>query len=467
MAFVQKLSPEEEERKNQGIVAPELSGAGGEIAGTSGAPSLPSPQVSGTSGFTDINAYLDANREQAAGMGDVMASRIGQEAGAFRGDVDARVAGFGSDAARARGEETALAGQVIADPVAVANDQALRDRFRRMRAGEFTGPEAAFSPDQLAEFGTRAETLKSRAPNLASKEGAKDYLYASGVNPTLGQVELDSLLLGQDPTARGKIDAAAAQFQVLDDYLNQAQAGSEAQAATFGQQAQQDAKLKTGTKWVRDPGYTGITGRPGFGPGWIEQDVSYPETLVEDLQRQATKATADRDKVRATEKAIKDFWTKYYVPSASQGTTDFNALDKFAQDTREFGGDAADTNTMTLLDMLTATNKPGGLSYDMWYKGYNPGTEGTATPWSTATADQGARIQALQDLMEADYGVVGAPEDLGTFDIGSVSDPLVTPEIREAAYAQPTGGGLGPYFNNMRAYLRSLFPGVTFLSNTQ
>lgn len=471
MAFVE-TQDEEELKKQQGLLAPELSGAGGEIAGT-GSPNLPSPQSSGSAGFTDINAYLDANREQAAGMGDTMAGRIGQEAQGFKTDVDTKVSGFGADAAKARGEETALAGQVIADPVKVAQDAALRERFLNMRHGQFTGPQAAFSDEELGQFGQRATDLKAKAPDMTSKESAKQYLYGTGKNPTLGQVELDSLLLGQDPTARGKIEAAAEQFKTLQDYLDQAQAGSESQAATFGQQSQEDAKLKTGSKWIPDPNYTGIRGFPG-GPGWIKQDTFYPDEFTAQLQKQATDATKTRDDVRADEAAIRKFFTDWYVPTAKNGPWNtFPATpnaDQIGMDFASKYGDraSADLNTMGLLDSLTnetisrfsvPAGATVGLNYDQWYKGYNPGSEGTATAWGTATEDQAARLMALQDLMEADYGIAGADADRGAFNVGKVSDPLVTAAMREATYGQPTGGSAANYYANMKKYLRDQLPG--------
>ncbi len=240
MAFVQTLSPEEEEQKKQKINAPELSAAGGDITGSTG-PSLPSPQVSGQGGFTDVGAYLDANREQASQMGDVVAGNIGTEGQGLKSGIDTDKTGFGTMVQSGSvASNQALIDEILADPSGFlgSNNADKLSAFRKMKnTTGYTGPTGIYDPDKELEVRGKVGQFSDKLSTLEQPGGGyTDYLYGAGQNPTLGQVELDSLLLNQDPTARGKIDTQVGQFKNLNDYLDQAIQGSitEADAARIG-----------------------------------------------------------------------------------------------------------------------------------------------------------------------------------------------------------------------------------------
>lgn len=407
MAFVQTLSPEEEEQKKQGVNAPELSAAGGEISGTTGpgTTSLPSPQVSGKGGFTDVGAYLDANREQASQMGDVVAGKIGQEASDFKSGVDTAFSGFGSEIESARNKPNAgLVDEAISNPTIFAGDQGKTDAFKKMLSGEYAGPKE-FDPNKLAEFSQKASDLKAKAPSISSSEGTKNYLYGTGRNPTLGQVELDNLLIGQDPTARGKIDTAAASFQTLQDYLDQANTAATGKItdaeAEAGKAKDEAGRLKT-----------------------------YGDTFTQGLSQRAADENTKAASLGGSRARLQNIYNELAKPGTGNlSPDDLNFLEgiigtgnrgKFegSLDFSPFHYQGA-AGVGLSPEAFDKMNDPLQFS-EFFTPGQDP-TSGGADVWNVTTKDEAAKLNALENLLDESYGITGDPDRLGTYQGGTVA----------------------------------------------
>jgi hypothetical protein len=238
MAFVQNPQDDEEEKAKQGqpqaIAGTDQLGVGS--AGATGAGptagSFNSPQSSGLSGFTDVAAYLDANRDQAQDLAGKVAAKFGEQATQARSDIDSANQQFNQsiDQSTVNPNED-LVNRAASDPSGFVGNPDDLAQFMKMRDAQYGGPTQFEGSANYAKLQGEVQGALANKGNIDTEQGRQQLLYGLGTNPTAGQVTLDQLLLGADPNARATLANAAAPFAGLSDYLDNTSKAANAHAA--------------------------------------------------------------------------------------------------------------------------------------------------------------------------------------------------------------------------------------------
>lgn len=213
-------------------------GQGSAAGPTTGSSDFRSPQSAGFSGFTDINAYLDANKDQTADLSRKVAGKLTEEEQSVRSDIgkagqDAQTA---INAAAVRPDE-GLVNRAIEKPADFVKNQTDFDAFKKMRDASYGGP-AGVDDAAAATLRNRVTEAQRRAKGVDTESGREELLRSLNPNSTKGMFTLDNLLLGADPNSRQTIAAAASPFDSLTGYLDDVSGTAKGQA----DQARTDAE---------------------------------------------------------------------------------------------------------------------------------------------------------------------------------------------------------------------------------
>lgn len=233
MAYIPKTQEEEDLLRQQGAPI--------EVAGTEGAVTpqnvKQSPNQTGMTPFTDVAAYLDANKEQGVGLGQKVAENIRTEGEGARQAVDSVFQTFksGVDSGTFKPKEEDI-NQVIADPVSFISDADKAKQFTDTATGVYTGPKKI---EELPDFMTAQSSVSKAKQNqslIDTSEGKQQLISGFQKNPTRGLTAFDAMIFGQNPEAVQTVKDTISSFSNLEDYL----AGKAAEAGTYAGQAEAD-----------------------------------------------------------------------------------------------------------------------------------------------------------------------------------------------------------------------------------
>lgn len=235
MAFLFE-DQDEDEQNPDGQQPQQVPGTGQPQAGQ-GQAAAPGSGQSTQRQFVDVNAYLDANKDQAGTLADRVSGKINEAGQSLRNDIGAAETQFGQkvDEGSSRFDE-GLYSRAIDDPNAFIQNQGDLDAFTRMRTNVYGGPRelADVAPDLRGRI--EADTARYKS-DVDTSSGRKEFLRSIAPGSTAGMLSLDELLLGGDQGARAKLTSAANQFGEIGSYLDEVQGrartkASEADAAT-------------------------------------------------------------------------------------------------------------------------------------------------------------------------------------------------------------------------------------------
>lgn len=230
MAYVPQMDEEQNKPNaaNGGAALPTTGGGGG------GAPSGNSAQPAaqgGNQGFASLNQYLGANKDQAPGVANTVASNLGNQYTTLQGNVDS-AANQASEAIK--GGSTAydpnLVNSAISNPSQFVADPNNLAAWQKQYSAAYTGPTAFESSEgygKAADAGNKAQQTYQLGQTGG---GYTQLLNQVEKNPTAGKTALDKSLIQYDPNAAGTVQTALNPFKNLQDYL----AGK---SAEIGQQA--------------------------------------------------------------------------------------------------------------------------------------------------------------------------------------------------------------------------------------
>ncbi len=226
------VNQNEDEENQNGNASP--TGGPVQVAGTAGAsasggakpsaPSSTSPVLQNNAaqqnpGYVDVSSYLAANQPGSSAMGDKAAGYLTDTYNNTKGAIDTSVGN--ANTAISGGytpENTDLIQQVLADPTSAVQDPNKVSGFQGQLNDTYTGP------NNWADLGDLQGKVAdaTQVANLNKTPGGNNVLAQKleGSNTSQGINQLDALLLGSDPTAAGKIQAASDPFNTLNDYLN-------------------------------------------------------------------------------------------------------------------------------------------------------------------------------------------------------------------------------------------------------
>lgn len=237
MAYLTSQQQDDEELKKQ-----QGTGGGllGESAGTPGATAAPKPSANNTSGWTNLRAYLDANKDQAVDMSGKLASNITQSGQEAQNKINESVKGYQTELEKAN--PTNLSGVVSRatdDPVSFTKNTDDLQAFRNLRQGLYKGPGSFETTAGYADAQSAADK-GAGLKTLAETEAGQQQLIRQ-INPNMGQgkVDLNQLLISGSPEARNTLVNAAKPFATLRDQLTKTAADQNAarEQAVQGTQA--------------------------------------------------------------------------------------------------------------------------------------------------------------------------------------------------------------------------------------
>lgn len=207
-----------------------LMGSGAPGAATAAGGSTASMSQPSSSGWTNLRAYLDANKDQAPGFADQLAGTITSQGDAAKNAVTGGVQSYNDQVAKSQpGDFNSVISEANADPVKFAEDPTKVSKLSDLEGGIFNGPDTFESQPGYGDMATKADAA-SRLPSLATSEGGqKELLKQFNPQETEGQSSLDRLLLSGVPEAASKLNAAGQPYANLRATLDQgAQAGDAA-----------------------------------------------------------------------------------------------------------------------------------------------------------------------------------------------------------------------------------------------
>lgn len=399
------LEEEERLRLEQENGGQSLAGAGtdqpGGTGGTGGGtvPDAPtdggfqSPQAKGLSGWVDINAYLDANRDQSAGLADKVSSGLTSQLENVRGDIEAANQRFRStvDQGATRLDQD-LIDRGTADPTSLTPEE--RERFKKMRTASYGGPSAFSQSEDFGNIVGKTAEAVNRGKSVDTEAGREEILTSLGMNPTKGQVAFDQLLIGANPEARGKLSAAAKPFEELNAYLDQVGAD----ATTYAGKGREDTDAAR---------------------AYTENKLGAANTAFQENINQRLAAARQEAAARAT--AAKTGFGGYVTPTPApapgeEAPTPATLTD---QQLADLGISKADADAIKqTLGLLSTEHGRQDFTFDPYFTERSPDAE--LNVGNIAGTEDYARLAALEDLMGMPTGFLGDPSQAGTANLDTL-----------------------------------------------
>lgn len=225
------------------------------ISGQSAVVSTDAPSKVGgakdSGSFTNLNQYLEANKENAGQMGTKIASDITGQGQATRTGIQDTSTEFNQLADRgtlkgldqAPGEAQNIIKQARTGAKSGQVDQNQISRFGEIANAQYKGPKDLTGATKYAGTAQQYEKAQQAAKNASSDEGRFSLLKNAYARPTYsqGQQNLDNLLLTGNQGAKENIQAAATGLNDLSGMWTGAQSNA-AQLATQRQAATSAAR---------------------------------------------------------------------------------------------------------------------------------------------------------------------------------------------------------------------------------
>ncbi len=387
-----------------------LAGGSGTIGADINNPNSKQPNSSGS--FTNISQYIQKNAPGAAQLADNVAGSFtnkGDEAlntaqTQFNGLVDQNTVTYNPD----------LVSQAAQDPANFVQDPSKVDLFNIQRDAEYKGPESFEAANDIYSTLTNSlNNVKTQADLTNTEAGRKtllqDYNSSNGFNrASNGNLSLDNLLLQNDPSSRDTFENARNTVAGLDERL--------AQAAQAANQKAQQAKTETENTKNQVADYfnnaeTGVI--PTFKTG-LENKTQVEKDLIANLQnafnRDSNYALQKGSNLSAEQVKALGLTPEQYANISALQDQAYNAYynNPFGYNylTKPELGNQATFNARMAGTEANPINGPYNRLLEA-YNQLNDVTEGgltqkntnLITPQTTASADDYAKYQALQQLM--------------------------------------------------------------------
>ena len=246
MPYINQTDDEELKKQQEA-----QSGTPTNISGQSAVLSTEAPSKMGgakdSGSFTNLNQYLDANKENAGQMGTKIASDITNQGQATRTGIQDtstefnQLADQGTLAGLDKAPEEArnIVNQAKTGAKNAQIDQNQMSRFGEIANATYKGPQDLTGTTKYANTAQQYEKAQQAAKNASSDEGRFSLLKDAYARPTYsqGQQNLDNLLLTGNQGAKENIQSAATGLNDLSGMWSGAQSNatqlaSQRQAAT-------------------------------------------------------------------------------------------------------------------------------------------------------------------------------------------------------------------------------------------
>lgn len=223
MAYVPKQLPDDQENQfaRTEPTTPYPAPQGGGSSGSGQAPGAGTSTQFG-SNAAKLTDYLKANEPQIQEFGQQVAGKLTDTYNQAKGAVDQ---GFGDFNQSISGgytpDDPTIVQQATSDPYGFSRDQGNVQKFQSLYNNQYTGPENAEGSELYSNLNNQVNQAVQNASLVGTEGGMNTYLdQFGGANKTQGMKTLDTALLQRSPEARNTIQAAAAPYQGLSDYLS-------------------------------------------------------------------------------------------------------------------------------------------------------------------------------------------------------------------------------------------------------
>ena len=232
--------PTEEELQKQQNISGQSS-----VVNTEAPTKAGGPQASGS--FTNLNQYLDANKENAVQLGQGVAGHIENQGNEARTGIQNTEADFNQladkgtlkDLDKAPEEAQNIIKQASTGTKNAQVNQAQTSRFGEIANATYTGPKDLTGSSYYNDANQKYQKAQEAKQNASSDEGRFSLLKSAFSRPTYsqGQQNLDNLLLTGNNQAKATVQSAANGLSDLEGkwtgaQSNAAQLAAQRQAAT-------------------------------------------------------------------------------------------------------------------------------------------------------------------------------------------------------------------------------------------
>lgn len=410
MAYISddlSLDQEDPNKKTSADASPtQLSASSGVTSPSSTAASGDAASKPSQSGWTNLNQYLDANKDQAAKIGSDVANTISSEATGAQDSLKQAQGAF--TAAADTGGPSLVKDQstidaTLADPVNASADPSKIAAFQNDLNSSYKGPNSLQDMGGYADAASKYNKANADLSMTGTESGRMGLLQNQFARPDYnqGQQSLDQLLLEGNPNAQSSLSNLGGKFSGIMNELGQANSDSSNYAA--GRAA--DAKAANN--------YASTQEAAAFNP--ITAGINSRVQAANQAET-ALRGGVDQNKALLQSGTITNDLARQL------GLLDMHS--SYA------GGDLAmqDSTQPNNLKMQTYGIDPSR------YLNYKQGD--VANTSNIANASEAAQINALYALMGQQNTTIADPSKVGTYKAGSaVLDPTFRKDV-DAAHTE-------------------------------
>lgn len=239
MAYLPENEQDRERRmQEQGAQGPQVaSGPSGVITGgqsQAGAqPASKGPSKSGA--FTNLNAYIQSNKPQAAQLAENVAGNVAKQGESAKERVGHLQSAFNQQADQGSVQRNqGLVNEAASNATNFVQDSGKMDAFKRIRDATYKGPQAITDVDGYTDAYNAVNNADKSVENTKSEAGRFSLVQDQFKKPSYsrGQQRLDQLLLQNSPEARQSFGDVQNRYSNLTSTLT----GAQDQAASYANQ---------------------------------------------------------------------------------------------------------------------------------------------------------------------------------------------------------------------------------------
>lgn len=261
MPYVSNMTEEEKKKQQQQQAGLDVSNNNSSSFSSNQAPK----PVANSGSWTNMQTYLNANKENTGAMADKVVSNVNQQGQTAQTGIDTL-------------NKTApgVINKVNADDWFTNPDANKKEQYSALKTtGGYTGPDSVDKIQGYADTQSAAQKAKQQADSLNNEAGRFNLLQDAYARPNYSQgaKKLDNTLLRQDATAKQKFEGANNQWQGILDQFNNASTQAGANINT---------NLKTAAANKND---------------LVAGEANARNNLINPIQARATQATADNKAV--------------------------------------------------------------------------------------------------------------------------------------------------------------------------
>lgn len=217
MPYLNDIDAEEQRKKQEAQGGPQaIAGQSSVINGNSS--QQPGGQKESGS-YTNLNQYLEANKEQAAGMGAKIATDVSTQGAQTRDSINQTSQDFSSLADKGTIKNINTANQESSDIVRKAQTSAQNDqindnqlaRFGEISTAQYKGPQDIYGSQYAATAQQNVAKANENKNAVNTEEGRFNLLTNAYAKPqySQGQKKLDNMLVQRNDVAKANIQNAA------------------------------------------------------------------------------------------------------------------------------------------------------------------------------------------------------------------------------------------------------------------